>query len=169
MVEQRRLPHSHATSRGVLSATAHPSTMRRMSETWRVAMDDVFTRFTRDGGSVGDRRGPDRPKGDSRLPAHIMAAVRDTVRAAAATCVDPSRLEASGPYEWLAIVEAHDADLSGLLRGYIESCRYLDELQHHDIDVGHTRRADAVRDAVFARDSLKRSLDQAIKGKRRAD
>jgi hypothetical protein len=143
-----------------------------MTETWRVAMDDGFTRFTRVGGGSGpegDRRGPDRPKGDSRLPAHIMAAVRDTVRAAAATCVDPSRLEASGPYEWLAIVEAHDADLSGLLRGYIESCRYLDELQHHGINVGHTRRADAVRDAVFARDSMKRSLDEAVRVKRRAD
>ena len=143
-----------------------------MTETWRVAMDDGFTKFTRDGGSsghVGDRRGPDRPQGDSRLPAHIMAAVRETVRAAAATCVDPSRLAASGPYEWLAIVEAHDSDLSGLLRSYIESCRYLDELQHHGLDVGHTRRADAVRDAVFARDSLKRSLDEAIKLKRRAD
>ena len=143
-----------------------------MTETWRVAMDDGFTKFTRDGGGsgpAGERRGPDRPKGDSRLPAHIMAAVRDTVRAAAATCVEPSRLEASGPYEWLAIVEAHDADLSGLLRGYIESCRYLDELQHHGINVVHTRRADAVRDAVFARDSLKRSLDQAIKLKSRAD
>ncbi len=143
-----------------------------MTETWRVAMDDGFTKFTRDGGSTGpagDRRGPDRPKGDSRLPAHIMAAVRDTVRAAAAACVDPSRLEASGPYEWLAIVEAHDTDLSGLLRGYIESCRYLDELQHHGLDVGHARRADAVRDAVFARDSLKRSLDEAVKLKSRAD
>ena len=143
-----------------------------MTETWRVAMSDGFTRFSRDGGSTGpvsDRRGPDRPKGDSRLPAHIMAAVRDTVRAAAATCVDPSRLEASGPYEWLAIVEAHDADLSGLLRGYIESCRYLDELQYQNIDVGHTRRADAVRDAVFARDSMKRSLDEAVRVKRRAD
>ena len=146
--------------------------MRRMTETWRVAMDDGFTKFTRDGGSTGptgDRRGPDRPKGDSRLPAHIMAAVRETVRAAAATCVEPSRLEASGPYEWLAIVEAHDTELSGLLRGYIESCRYLDELQHHGLDVGHARRADAVRDAVFARDSLKKSLDQVIKLKRRAD
>jgi hypothetical protein len=143
-----------------------------MTETWRVAMDDGITRFTRGGGGTGpadERRGPDRPKGDSRLPAHIMAAVRDTVRAAAATCVDPSRLEASGPYEWLAIVEAHDADLSGLLRGYIESCRYLDELQHHGINVGHTRRADAVRDAVFARESLKKSLDDAIRLKSRAD
>ena len=172
MVVQRRLPCSHAITRGVLPATVQPSTMRRMTETWRVAMDDGFTRFTRGGGGSGpadERRGPDRPQGDSRLPAHIMAAVRDTVRAAAATCVEPSRLEASGPYEWLAIVEAHDADLSGLLRGYIESCRYLDELQHHGINVGHTRRADAVRDAVFARDSLKKSLDQAIKLKSRAD
>ena len=146
--------------------------MRRMTETWRVAMSDGFTRFTRDSGGtgpVGDRRGPDRPKGDSRLPAHIMADVRDTVRAAAATCVEPSRLEASGPYEWLAIVEAHDAELSGLLRGYIESCRYLDELQHHDIDVGHTRRADAVRDAMFARNSIKKSLDEAVRLKNRAD
>ena len=42
-------------------------------------------------------------------------------------------------------------------------------LQHHGINVGHTRRADAVRDAVFARDSMKRSLDQAIREKRRAD
>ena len=141
-----------------------------MTETWRVAMDDGFTRFTRGGGGTADeRRGPDRPKGDSRLPAHIMAAVRDTVRAVAATCVDPSRLEASGPYEWLAIVEAHDADLSGLLRGYIESCRYLDELQHHGINVGHTRRADAVRDAVFARDSMKQSLDREIERRSRAD
>jgi len=59
-----------------------------------------------------------------------MAAVRDTIRAAAATCVEPARLEASGPYEWLAIVEAHNGELSRLLRSYIESCRYLDELQH---------------------------------------
>ena len=143
-----------------------------MTETWRVAMDDGFTKFTRDGGSTGpagDRRGPDRPKGDSRLPAHIMAAVRETVRAAAAACVDPSRLEASGPYEWLAIVEAHDTDLSGLLRGYIESCRYLDELQHHSIDVGRTRLADAVRDAMFARDSMKQSLEEAIGRRARAD
>ena len=142
-----------------------------MTETWRMTMDDGVARFTRDasGTPSADRRGPNRPQGDSQLPAHIMAAVRETVRAAAATCVDPSRLEASGPYEWLAIVEAHDRDLSSLLRSYIESCRYLDELQHHGIDVGHTRRADAVRDAVFARDSLKRSLDQAVRGKRRAD
>jgi hypothetical protein len=88
-----------------------------MSQIWRVAMNDGMTKFTPAGSESGERRGPDRPKGDSRLPAHIMAAVRDTIRAAAATCVDPSRLEASGPYEWLAIVEAHDASLSGLLRG----------------------------------------------------
>ncbi|PYP79170.1 MAG: hypothetical protein DMD35_09050 [Gemmatimonadetes bacterium] len=135
-------------------------------------MDDRTTRFTHDTGGTGasgERRGPDRPKGDSRLPAHIMAAVRDTVRAAAATCVEPSRLEASGPYEWLAIVEAHDAELSGLLRGYIEACRYLDELQHHAIDLGRTRLADAVRDATFARDSMYRSLIGAIGRKSRAD
>jgi len=142
--------------------------MRRMTEIWRVAMDDGFSKFTRADSPSGERRGPDRPKGDSRLPAHIMAAVRDIVRAAAATCVDPSRLEASGPYEWLAIVEAHDTELSGLLRSYIESCRYLDELQH-GADVGHTRLEGAVRDATFARDSLKRSLDSAIRLKRRAD
>ena len=132
-------------------------------------MDDGVVRFTREAASSTERRGPNRPQGDSRLPAHIMAAVRETVRAAAATCVDPSRLEASGPYEWLAIVEAHDRDLSSLLRSYIETCRYLDELQHHSIDVGRTRLADAVRDAVFARDSMRRSLDEAIRGKRRAD
>ena len=132
-------------------------------------MDDGVVRFNREVAPSTDRRGPNRPQGDSQLPAHIMAAVRETVRAAAATCVDPSRLEASGPYEWLAIVEAHDRDLSSLLRSYIETCRYLDELQHHSIDVGRTRLADAVRDAVFARDSMKRSLDEAIRGKRRAD
>lgn len=139
-----------------------------MTETRRVAMDDAHTRFSRDGSGIGpvDRRGPNRPQGDQRLPAHIMAAVRDTVRAAAATCVDESRLEASGPYEWLAIVEAHDANLSGLLRSYIESCRYLDELQQHTVDLGRTRLADAVRDATFARDSIYRSLSSAI---RRAD
>ena len=113
-------------------------------------------------GSTADRRGPNRPKGDSRLPAHIMAAVRDTIRAAATTCVEPARLEASGPYEWLAIVEAHDSELSRLLRSYIESCRYLDELQHGAIDVGRARHADAVRDATFARDSIHRSLVKAI-------
>jgi hypothetical protein len=145
-----------------------PTSPKRMTEIWRVAMDDGFTKFTPAGTQSGERRGPDRPKGDSRLPAHIMAAVRDTIRAAATTCVDPSRLEASGPYEWLAIVEAHDTELSGLLRAYIESCRYLDEL-HHGADVGRTRLEGAVRDAEFARDSMKRSLDAAIRLKRRAD
>ena len=134
-----------------------------------MAMDDGVVRFTREASPSTDRRGPNRPQGDSRLPAHIMAAVRDTVRAAAATCVDPSRLEASGPYEWLAIVEQHDRELSSLLRSYIETCRYFDELQRESIDVGHTRRADAVRDAVFARDSMRRSLDEAVRSKRRAD
>jgi hypothetical protein len=134
-----------------------------MTETPRVAMDGQ-SRFSPDASGVGstaDRRGPNRPKGDSRLPAHIMAAVRETIRAAAATCVEPARLEASGPYEWLAIVEAHDGELSRLLRSYIESCRYLDELQH-GVDIGHTRRADAIRDATFARDSIHRSLIKAI-------
>src|SRR5215208_4430741 len=143
----------------------------RMTETWHVVMDDGVTRFSRSVGSSGhsaERRSPSRPQGDSRLPAHIMAAVRETIRAAAATCVDPSRLEASGPYEWLAIVEAHDAELSGMLRGYIESCRYLDEL-HHGADVGRMRLEGAVRDAEFARDSMKRSLDAAIRLKSRAD
>ena len=135
-----------------------------MTETSRVAMDGQ-SRFTPGASSVGsttDRRGPNRPKGDSRLPAHIMASVRDTVRAAAATCVEPARLEASGPYEWLAIVEAHNGELSRLLRSYIESCRYLDELQHGAIEVGRARHADAVRDAIFARDSIHRSLVKAI-------
>ena len=142
-----------------------------MTETWRMTMDDGVARFTRDasGTPSADRRGPNRPQGDSQLPAHIMAAVRETVRAAAATCVDPSRLEASGPYEWLAIVEAHDRDLSSLLRSYIESCRYLDELQHHTMDLGRIRLADAVRDALFARDSMKRSLEEEIGRRRRAD
>jgi len=135
-----------------------------MTEIPRVAMDG-HSRFTPDASGVGspaDRRGPNRPKGDSRLPAHIMAAVRDTIRAAAATCVEPARLEASGPYEWLAIVEAHDDELSRLLRSYIESCRYLDELQHGAIDVGRARHDAAVRDATFARDSIHRSLVKAI-------
>ena len=143
-----------------------------MTDTPLAAMDNGYTKFTRDaggGGPADDRRGPDRPQGDSRLPAHIMAAVRDTVRAAAATCVEPSRLEASGPYEWLAIVEAHDAELSGLLRGYIESCRYLDELHHPTVDLGRTRLADRVRDAIFARDSMLKSLEQVIRQRRRAD
>ena len=143
-----------------------------MTETWRMAMEDGVVRFTReaaDPGASADRRGPNRPQGDSTLPAHIMAAVRETVRAAAATCVEPSRLEASGPYEWLAIVEAHDRDLSSLLRSYIETCRYLDELHHHPMDVGRTRLADAVRDAMFARDSMKQSLDREIGRRKRAD
>ena len=129
-----------------------------MTETPLAAMDNGYTKFTRDAGGNGpaaDRRGSDRPQGDSRLPAHIMA--------------EPSRLEASGPYEWLAIVEAHDAELSGLLRGYIESCRYLDELHHPTVDLGRTRLADRVRDAMFASDSMKRSLDEVIKRKSRAD
>ena len=143
-----------------------------MTETWRMAMNDGVVRFTREAegtGASAERRGPNRPQGNSQLPAHIMASVRETVRAAAATCVDPSRLEASGPYEWLAIVEAHDRELFSLLRSYIETCRYLDELQYQSIDVGHARRADAVRDARFARDSMRRSLDEAIRSKRRAD
>jgi hypothetical protein len=140
-----------------------------MTQTWRMAMDDGVVRFTREAAPSTERRGPNRPQGDSQLPAHIMAAVREIVRAAAATCVDPSRLEASGPYEWLAIVEQHDRDLSSLLRSYIETCRYLDELQHHSIDVGRTRLADAVRDAMFARDSMKQSLEEAIGRKGRAD
>jgi len=48
------------------------------------------------------------------------------------------------------------------VRSYIESCRYLDELQHGAIDVGRARHADAVRDATFARDSIHRSLIKAI-------
>ena len=143
-----------------------------MTETWRVATENGLAKFTRgadESAGQTERRGPNRPRGDSQLPAHIMAAVRETVRAAAATCVDPSRLEASGPYEWLAIVESHDRDLSSLLRSYIETCRYLDELQHQRIDVGRTRLADAVRDATFARDSMKKSLDDRIRQRRRAD
>ena len=135
-----------------------------MTEIPRVAMDG-HSRFTPDAsvaGSTADRRGPNRPKGDSRLPAHIMAAVRETIRAAAATCVEPARLEASGPYEWLAIVEAHDGELSRLLRSYIESCRYLDELQNGGVELRRTRLEDAVRDATFARDSIHRSLVKAI-------
>lgn len=141
-----------------------------MTETWRAVMGDGFTRFTRDVGSnSAERRGPDRPQGDSRLPAHIMAAVRDTIRAAAAIFVEPSRLESSGPYEWLAIVEAHDDELSHLVRRYIESCRYLDELQHRAVDLGRTRLADAVRDTTFARDSMRRSVEEAIERRKRAD
>ena len=143
-----------------------------MTEMWRVATENGLAKFTRgtdDAAERPERRSPNRPKGDSQLPAHIMAAVRDTVRAAAATCVDPSRLEASGPYEWLAIVESHDRDLSSLLRSYIEASRYLDELQTQPIDVGRTRLADAVRDATFARDSMRRSLDEEIRRRNRAD
>ena len=143
-----------------------------MTEVWRVATENGLAKFTRgtdDAADRPERRSPNRPRGDSRLPAHIMAAVRDTVRAAAATCVDPSRLEASGPYEWLAIVESHDRDLSSLLRSYIEASRYLDELQTQPIDVGRTRLADAVRDATFARDSMRRSLDEEIRRRKRAD
>ena len=112
----------------------------------------------------GDRRSPTRPQGDSRFPAHIMAAVRETIRSAAATCVEPSRLEASGPYEWLAIVEAHDADLYQMLRLYIESCRYLDDLEHHgdDLGLGRTRLAEAIRSATFAKESMRESLREEI-------
>jgi hypothetical protein len=95
-----------------------------------------------------------------------MAAVRDTIRSAAATCVDAPRLESSGPYEWLAIVEANDDELYQLLRRYIESCRYVDELEHHTVDLGRTRLADAVREASFARESMKRSLEVAIRERR---
>lgn len=119
-----------------------------------------------DGAPQGDRRAPSRARGDSRLPAHIMAAIRETVRTAASTCVDPSRLESSGPYEWLAIIEAHDEGLHQLLRRYIESCRYVDELERHVVDLGRTRLADAVRDASFARESMKRSLDEAVEDRR---
>jgi len=129
-------------------------------------MDNRYTPPSRDGDAdgihAGERRGPNRPAGDNRLPAHIMAAVRDTIRAAAATSVDASRLESSGPYEWLAIVEAHDDELYQLLRRYIEACRYVDELEHRSVDLGRTRLADAVREASFAKESMKRSLDVAI-------
>lgn len=142
-----------------------------MTETWRVATENGLSRFTRgeDGAARSERRGPNRPQGDSRLPAHIMAAVREIIRAAATTCVDPSRLEASGPYEWLAIVEAHDAELSRLLRSYIESCRYLDELQQQRVDFDRSRMADAIRDATFAKNSMRRSLEQEIARRLRAD
>jgi hypothetical protein len=112
----------------------------------------------------GDRRSPTRPQGDSRFPAHIMAAVRGTIRAAAATCVEPSRLEASGPYEWLAIVEAHDKDLYQMLRLYIESCRYLDDLEHRgdDLGMGRVRLAEAIRSATFAKESMRSSLLEEI-------
>jgi hypothetical protein len=133
-------------------------------------MDDRYDSSSRDvaadAARQDDRRGPGRPQGDSRLPAHIMAAVRETVRLAAATCVDASRLESSGPYEWLAIIETHDEELYQLLRRYIESCRYVDELEHHVVDLGRTRLADAVRDASFARGSMRRSLDEAMRDRR---
>jgi hypothetical protein len=133
-------------------------------------MDNSYTPPSRDGSAdvarQGERRAPGRPQGDSRLPAHIMAAVRETIRSAAATSVDASRLESSGPYEWLAIVEAHDGELYQLLRRYIESCRYVDELEHGGVDLGRTRLADAVRDASFARESMKQSLDEAIASRR---
>jgi hypothetical protein len=131
-------------------------------------MDNRYSPPARDdaGAGQGERRGPGRPQGDSRLPAHIMAAVRETIRAAAATAVDASRLESSGPYEWLAIVESHDDELYQLLRRYVDSCRYVDELEHHTVDLGRTRLADAVRDASFARESMKRSLDEALAARR---
>ena len=133
-------------------------------------MDNQYTPPSRagadDGARASERRGPGRPQGDSRLPAHIMTAMRDTIRSAAATCVDASRLESSGPYEWLAIVESHDDELYQLLRRYIEACRYVDELDHHSVDLGRTRLADAVRDASFAKESMKRSLDVAIGARR---
>ena len=159
---------------GVISTGVDEGARREgsMTEMWRVATENGLSKFTRGddgGGDRSERRGPNRPQGDSSLPAHIMAAVRDTVRAAAATCVDPSRLESSGPYEWLAIIESHDRDLSSLLRSYIESCRYLDEIQHHTVDLGRTRLADAVRDATFARDSMRKSLEEEIGRRRRAD
>src|SRR3954470_14632856 len=111
-----------------------------------------------------DRRSPTRPQGDSRLPAHIMAAVRQTIRTAAATCVEPARLEASGPYEWLAIVEAHDSELYQMLRLYIESCRYLDDLEHRgdDLGLGRVRLAEAIRSATFAKESMRSSLSEEI-------
>jgi hypothetical protein len=111
-----------------------------------------------------ERRGPDRPQGDSRLPAHIMAAVRETIRAAAATCVAPARLESSGPYEWLALVEQHDDELYQLVRRYIESCRYLDDLEHRGDGLGMSRARlnEAVRNASFARESMRASLVDAI-------
>ena len=143
-----------------------------MTETWRVATEDGVSKFTRGSGEDAgqqERRGPHRPQGDSRLPAHIMAAIRDIIRDAAATCVEPARLEASGPYEWLAIVESCDAELSRHLRGYIESCRYIDELQQQHVDFGRSRMADAMRDATFAKNSMRRSLDEEIRRRRRAD
>jgi hypothetical protein len=121
-----------------------------------------FHTDTRGAAREGDRRGSGRPQGDGKLPAHIMAAVRQTIYAAAATCVDASRLEASGPYEWLAIVESRDEELYHLLRRFIESCRYLDELEHRGVDLGRTRLAEAVRNATFARESMRGSLRDAV-------
>jgi hypothetical protein len=125
---------------------------------------DVSGGDSRHGDQRNDRRGPNRPQGDSRFPAHIMAAVRQTIRAAAATCVDASRLESSGPYEWLAIVEAHDAGLYQMLRLYIESCRYQDDLEQRgaSLGMGPTRLAEAVRNATFAKESMRSSLAEAI-------
>ena len=128
-------------------------------------MDNSYSSPSRDAARRDDRRGPGRPQGDSRLPAHIMAAVRETIRSAAATCVDSSRLESSGPYEWLAIVEAHDEELYQLLRRYIESCRYADELEHHGVDLGRTRLADAKRDASFAKESMRAALADAVRSR----
>jgi hypothetical protein len=131
-------------------------------------MDNRYSPPSRDAADrprPDDRRGPGRPQGDSRLPAHIMAAVRETIRSAAATCVDASRLESSGPYEWLAIVEAHDEELYQLLRRFIESCRYADELEHHGVDLGRTRLADAKRDASFAKESMRAALADAIRSR----
>jgi hypothetical protein len=117
-----------------------------------------------------ERRRPTRPQGDSRLPAHIMAAVRLTIRDAAATCVEPSRLEASGPYEWLAIVEKYDQELYQMLRLYIESCRYLDDLEQRgeSLGLGRARLAEAVRNATFARESMRSSLAEEIARRRPA-
>ena len=125
---------------------------------------DVSGADSRQADRHDDRRGPNRPQGDSRFPAHIMASVRQTIRAAAATCVDASRLEASGPYEWLAIVEAHDGALYQVLRLYIESCRYLDDLEQRgeSLGMGPTRLAEAVRNATFAKESMRSSLSEAI-------
>jgi hypothetical protein len=131
-------------------------------------MDNSYSPPSRDAGDGAqrdDRRGPGRPQGDSRLPAHIMAAVRETIRGAAATCVDAARLESSGPYEWHALVEAHDDELYQLLRRYIEACRYVDELEHRGVDLGRTRLSDAVRDASFARESMRFALADAVRAR----
>ena len=120
------------------------------------------------GGQPDDRRGPGRPQGDNRLPAHIMAAVRETIREAAATCVEPARLEASGPYEWLALVEAHDEELYQLVRRYIEASRFLDDLEHGGASMGLStaRLAEAVRNATFAKESMRDSLAEAMRARR---